>query len=197
MKRGSCGTTCWTRTRFGGVSPGAIVISPGPCTPTEAGCSLSIVREFHGRIPILGVCLGHQAIAAAFHARIVRAREPMHGRTSDVFHDDRDVFSGLPNPVTVCRYHSLVVAAGRSSGLPRSDRTHSRWHHHGAAAPGCDHRGTSIPPGSHSHAKRICVSAEFPASGPVVAGHRTGTLPANWCLNSALSRTLPTHPVTF
>ena len=93
------------------LAPEAIVISPGPCTPAEAGCSLSIVREFHGQIPILGVCLGHQAIAAAFHARIVRAREPMHGRTSEVFHDGCDVFSGLPNPVTVCRYHSLVVEA--------------------------------------------------------------------------------------
>ena len=115
MKRGSCGTTHLDANTIRRLSPEAIVISPGPCTPAEAGCSLSIVREFHGRIPILGVCLGHQAIAAAFHARIVRAREPMHGRTSEVFHDGRDVFSGLPNPVTVCRYHSLVVEA---AGLP-------------------------------------------------------------------------------
>lgn len=89
--------------------PDAIVLSPGPCTPKEAGVSLEVVREFAGRTPILGVCLGHQTIGAAFGAAIVRAHEPMHGRTSHVFHDDAGVFAGLPNPFTACRYHSLVV----------------------------------------------------------------------------------------
>lgn len=86
-----------------------VVLSPGPCTPVEAGCSLDVVRQLAGRLPILGVCLGHQAIAAAFGARIVRAQEPMHGRTSLVHHEGHDVFAGLPNPFTACRYHSLVV----------------------------------------------------------------------------------------
>ncbi len=91
------------------MSPRAIVLSPGPCSPNEAGCSVELVQRFWPEIPLLGVCLGHQAIAAAFGAKIVRAREPMHGRTSEVFHDGRGVFAGVPHPLVVCRYHSLVV----------------------------------------------------------------------------------------
>lgn len=91
--------------------PSAIVISPGPCTPTEAGCSMEAIRSFRGRIPILGVCLGHQAIGAALGARIVRAT-PTHGRTSEIFHDAVNLFSGIPSPMTACRYHSLVVDPG-------------------------------------------------------------------------------------
>lgn len=91
------------------MKPEAIVLSPGPCTPNEAGCSLDVVREFHQTVPILGICLGHQTIAAALGGRIVRASEPMHGRTSEVFHDGRGIFVDLPNPLTGCRYHSLVV----------------------------------------------------------------------------------------
>lgn len=93
----------------GRLQPQAIVLSPGPCTPTEAGCSLELVRRWGEAIPLLGVCLGHQAIAAAWGGRIVRAREPMHGRTSRVFHDGRGEFAELPSPLTVGRYHSLVV----------------------------------------------------------------------------------------
>ncbi|RIK84203.1 MAG: aminodeoxychorismate/anthranilate synthase component II [Planctomycetota bacterium] len=89
--------------------PGAIVISPGPCTPREAGCSVDIVRELGGDVPILGVCLGHQAIAAAFGARIVRAAEPVHGRTSEIRHAGTGLFEQVPSPLAVCRYHSLVV----------------------------------------------------------------------------------------
>ena len=88
--------------------PAAVVISPGPCTPAEAGCSLEAVRAFRGHLPILGVCLGHQTIAAALGARIVRAT-PMHGRTSGILHDSVNLFAGIPSPMTAGRYHSLVV----------------------------------------------------------------------------------------
>ena len=91
------------------LSPHAIVISPGPCTPAEAGCSVAAVRAFRGRVPMLGVCLGHQAIAAALGAEIIRAREPVHGRTSRVHHDGVNLFAGIPSPMAACRYHSLVV----------------------------------------------------------------------------------------
>jgi anthranilate synthase/aminodeoxychorismate synthase-like glutamine amidotransferase len=91
------------------LAPAAVVLSPGPCTPNEAGCSLDVVRSLAGKLPILGVCLGHQTIGAAFGARIVRAGEPMHGRTSAICHAGRSVFAGLPSPITACRYHSLAV----------------------------------------------------------------------------------------
>jgi anthranilate synthase/aminodeoxychorismate synthase-like glutamine amidotransferase len=87
----------------------AIVLSPGPCTPRQAGCSLAVVAELHGELPILGVCLGHQAIAEALGGRVVRAAEPVHGRTSRIRHDGRGVFDELPSPIVGCRYHSLVV----------------------------------------------------------------------------------------
>ena len=91
------------------LNPDYLVISPGPCTPNEAGISVAAIRHFAGRIPILGVCLGHQAIGQAFGGRIVRAREVMHGKTSPVWHENKGVFKGLDNPVTVTRYHSLVI----------------------------------------------------------------------------------------
>ncbi|WP_158780924.1 aminodeoxychorismate synthase component II [Pantoea sp. BAV 3049] len=89
--------------------PEKLVISPGPCTPDEAGISLAAIAEFAGKLPILGVCLGHQAIAQAFGARVIRAREVMHGKTSVIEHNDGGVFSGLKHPLTVTRYHSLIV----------------------------------------------------------------------------------------
>lgn len=91
------------------LQPGAIVLSPGPCTPREAGCSLEVVRELNEEYPIFGVCLGHQAIAEAFGGRVVRAAEPMHGRTSPVYHQQQGLMAGLPNPFVACRYHSLIV----------------------------------------------------------------------------------------
>ncbi len=94
------------------LSPQAIVISPGPCTPRQAGISVAVVREFSGQIPILGVCLGHQCIGEAFGAQIVRADRLMHGKTSPILHDGRGIFQGIPNPFDATRYHSLVVQKG-------------------------------------------------------------------------------------
>lgn len=92
-----------------------IVISPGPCTPTEAGISMDVIREFAGQVPMLGVCLGHQAIGAAFGGKVIRADEVMHGKTSAIHHNDTGVFAGLPNPFIATRYHSLIV---ERSSLP-------------------------------------------------------------------------------
>ena len=90
-------------------APERIVISPGPCTPAEAGISVPLLRRFAGRIPMLGVCLGHQAIGEAFGGRVVRAARVMHGKLDQVTHDGRGVFTGIPSPVTVTRYHSLAI----------------------------------------------------------------------------------------
>jgi anthranilate synthase component 2 len=92
------------------LKPAHIVISPGPCTPNEAGVSLETIRQFAGRIPILGVCLGHQSIGQAFGGQVVHAREVMHGKTSAIRHRGAGVFHGLPDPFEATRYHSLVVA---------------------------------------------------------------------------------------
>jgi anthranilate synthase component 2 len=91
------------------LSPRRLVISPGPCTPNEAGISVAAIRHFAGKLPILGVCLGHQSIGQAFGGRIVRAERLMHGKTSPVYHDNRELFAGLPNPFDATRYHSLLV----------------------------------------------------------------------------------------
>ena len=91
------------------LNPERIVVSPGPCTPSEAGVSIEAILHFAGKLPILGVCLGHQSIGQAFGGDVVRARQVMHGKTSPVYHRDLGVFAGLNNPLTVTRYHSLVV----------------------------------------------------------------------------------------
>ena len=119
------------------LQPSAVVLSPGPCTPREAGVSMALVRELASSVPMLGVCLGHQAIAAALGGRVIRAPEPVHGRTSLVHHDGRNVFSGLPNPLKATRYHSLivdedslpadlVVTARTDDGLPMAIEHRSR-----------------------------------------------------------------------
>ncbi len=96
--------------------PERIVISPGPCTPQDAGISIELIRHFAGKVPLLGVCLGHQAIGAAFNGRVVRAPHLMHGKTSEILHDNRTVFRGLPEPMQATRYHSLIV---QEEGLPK------------------------------------------------------------------------------
>ena len=97
------------------MAPNQIVISPGPCTPNEAGVSMDVISHFRERLPILGVCLGHQSIGQVFGGRIVHAKEIMHGKTSEIYHHDDDVFSGFANPFTATRYHSLVI---EKSSLP-------------------------------------------------------------------------------
>ena len=121
--------------------PQAVVISPGPCTPLEAGVSVQVIRDLGATIPILGVCLGHQAIAAAFGGQVVRAMEPVHGRSSPIRHQGRGLFTGLRQPLQVGRYHSLVidsatlppdleVVAETMDGVPMAVQ-HRRWAIHG------------------------------------------------------------------
>jgi anthranilate synthase component 2 len=94
---------------IGTLAPAAIVLSPGPCAPAQAGVTVEVIRAWGSSIPILGVCLGHQAIGEAYGGRVVRARKAVHGKTSRIDHDGRDLFAGLPTPLEVGRYHSLVV----------------------------------------------------------------------------------------
>jgi anthranilate synthase/aminodeoxychorismate synthase-like glutamine amidotransferase len=106
------------------MAPQAIVISPGPCTPKEAGVSVPLLRAMTGELPILGVCLGHQCIGEAFGGKVVRAGRLMHGKTSPIVHDGRNIFAGLPNPFDAMRYHSLLVDADAvPSSLEVSART--------------------------------------------------------------------------
>ncbi|MGO9127375.1 MAG: anthranilate synthase component II [Terriglobales bacterium] len=105
------------------MQPERILISPGPCTPKEAGISIELIRHFAGKVPILGVCLGHQAIGAAFGGEVVRAPKLMHGKTSEVRHDGKTIFRGLSSPLTATRYHSLMV---QEENLP-NDLEVSAW----------------------------------------------------------------------
>ncbi len=91
------------------LAPDYLMISPGPCTPNEAGISMDVIRHFAGKIPILGVCLGHQSIGQVFGAKVVRAERLMHGKTSEVYHDGRTIFRDIPSPFTAARYHSLLL----------------------------------------------------------------------------------------
>lgn len=114
------------------LQPERIVVSPGPCTPQDAGISIELIRHFAGKVPLLGVCLGHQAIGAAFGGQVVRAKTLMHGKTSSIEHDGRTIFRGIDSPTRATRYHSLIVA---EDGLPR-DLEVTAWTH--------DHDGTRV-----------------------------------------------------
>jgi anthranilate synthase/aminodeoxychorismate synthase-like glutamine amidotransferase len=105
------------------LQPERIVVSPGPCTPTEAGVSVPLIRHFAGKVPVLGVCLGHQALGEAFGGRVVRAKNLMHGKTSQVTHDGRTIFTNIASPMTCTRYHSLIV---EEKSLPK-DLEVSAW----------------------------------------------------------------------
>jgi len=105
------------------MQPERILVSPGPCTPQDAGISIDLIRHFAGKVPILGVCLGHQAIGEAFGGQVVRAPHLMHGKTSAITHDNKSIFHGLPTPMTATRYHSLIV---EDKGLP-ADLEVSAW----------------------------------------------------------------------
>ena len=105
-----CRNDALTMSEIERMEPSHIIISPGPCSPNEAGISIEVVRRFGPSIPVLGVCLGHQAIGAAFGAAIVRARQPMHGKVSRIHHDGSGIFAGLPSPFHATRYHSLAVS---------------------------------------------------------------------------------------
>jgi anthranilate synthase component 2 len=111
--------------------PARILLSPGPCTPNEAGICLEVIERLSGKVPILGVCLGHQSIGQAFGGKVVRAPRLMHGKTSEIAHEGKGVFAGLPNPMTATRYHSLVV---EPEGLPE-DLEVTAWTDDGAGRP--------------------------------------------------------------
>lgn len=177
------------------LAPGALVLSPGPCAPEQAGASLDLVRALHQELPILGVCLGHQTIAAALGGRIIRSPEPVHGRASEVFHDRRGVFAELPNPLRAGRYHSLVVdPATLPEVLEVTARTGD-----GLVMALCHRRlplvGVQFHPESILTDHGYAMLAQFlkmaglamPDLPPTMADERVATI----------SRPLPTSPVTF
>jgi anthranilate synthase/aminodeoxychorismate synthase-like glutamine amidotransferase len=177
------------------MAPAAIVLSPGPCTPDVAGKSLEVVHEFWQEIPILGVCLGHQTIAAAFGGTIVRAREPVHGRTSPITHDERGVFAGLPNPLTVCRYHSLIV---EESSLPDVLEVSARFNDETIMAIRHRHRpviGIQFHPESILTTFGYAILANFLGGAGLKAA--TDVSQAEELVEPSRVTSLPDTPVTF
>jgi anthranilate synthase component 2 len=176
--------------------PAAIVISPGPCTPREAGCSTEVVRRLGDEIPMLGVCLGHQAMAEALGGRIVRSPEPVHGRTSRIQHDNQGIFAGLPQPLDVCRYHSLMVDP---ASLPDVFQV-SAWTEDGVVM-AIRHRSRPLV-GVQFHPEAILTDQGLPllAGFLRLAGFATtvaAPLPACERPAEVAPDPLPTPPVTF
>jgi len=179
------------------LAPAALILSPGPCAPDQAGISLDVVREFCGQIPLLGVCLGHQAIAAALGSRIVRAVTPVHGRASLIRHDGQGVFAGVTNPLRVGRYHSLVVDPTTFPDCLQA----SAWTDDGTLM-ALAHREFPVV-GVQFHPESILTEAgyEILAGFLRVAGiARTGSLPTSADEGPAAGSPLehlPKGPVTF
>jgi anthranilate synthase component 2 len=180
------------------MQPAAIVLSPGPCTPAEAGCSVAVVRELAGAIPILGVCLGHQAIASALGGAVVRAAEPRHGRTSPIVHEESALLAGLPSPFAACRYHSLAID---ESSLPADVRVTAR-----AADDGCpmalesqERRvfGVQFHPESVLTEGGYHILANFLKIAGCFVAENWDTLGESEHREPAVSHEVPARPVTF
>ena len=172
--------------------PDAIVLSPGPCAPKQAGVSLELVRSLHPELPILGVCLGHQTIAAALGGNVIRAREPVHGRASQILHNGRGLFGGMPNPLSACRYHSLVV---EETSLPPELEVTARTADDTVMA--VAHRELPVV-GVQFHPESVLTDCgyELLAAFLRIAGLDTATPPADERPLPAV-RPAPAAPVTF
>jgi hypothetical protein len=160
-----------------------LVISPGPCSPLEAGISVAAIQHFAGKLPILGVCLGHQSIGAAFGGKIIRAQELMHGKTSVITTDQQGVFAGLPRQFTVNRYHSLAIeraSCPRCWPSPPGRRTARSW----ACATRAAHRGRAVPPREHPDRAWPCHAEELPGAARLIDAQQLLLfIAAGWLLN--------------
>jgi anthranilate synthase/aminodeoxychorismate synthase-like glutamine amidotransferase len=168
--------------------PDAIVLSPGPCTPNEAGISLDLIRQLHREVPILGICLGHQAIAAALGGQVVRAPEPVHGRTSQIQHTNEGIFAGLPNPLTVCRYHSLVV---EESSLPPELKATA--HSSDGVVMGLEHREFPVV-GLQFHPESVLTDHGYDLLAAFLSRAGLKSYP---CIPTIANERLPTAASTF
>ncbi len=138
-----------------------VLLSPGPGTPDDAGITLELIARLAGEVPLLGVCLGHQAIAQAYGGKVVRAERLMHGKTSPIEHDGRGVFQGLPSPFAATRYHSLLVQRSSVASLPGNQRPHRGRRDHGPAPPGAPGGGRTVPSREHPHRARADADEEL------------------------------------